>query len=171
VPVSKPRIRQGTRGIDFKDFPVMLKFAGAAVRICYSFFVRDELPFSSRARVHLPHGHLKVAAGTLLHCLVMIKERLKYALGRSDNLDFADDSVLIGRDSCCGQGHLLRKSLIQLRSCSVVGGHGFSRAAHAWWMCGFQPLRFLLIAPPEDFPASRVSYFRVRSKTSFVCLP
>src|ERR1700674_3426568 len=94
VPAGKPGVGQRTRRIDFEDFAVMLKFAEAAIGILDAFFVRDELPFSSRARVHLPNRHLEVAAGAPLHSLVAINERLENALGRRGNLDFADNSIL-----------------------------------------------------------------------------
>src|ERR1700680_2932371 len=91
VPTGKPSVGQRTRRIDFEDFAVMLKFAGAAIWILNAFFVRDALPFVSRSRVHLPNGHLEVAAGAPLHSLIPIDERLEDALGRSGNLDFADN--------------------------------------------------------------------------------
>jgi hypothetical protein len=87
---------------------MMLKFARAAICVFDAFFVGDELPFASRPRVHLPDGHLEIAARAPLHCLIAIDERLKDARGRSGYLDLADNGVLVGRDSGCGHWLLLR---------------------------------------------------------------
>src|SRR5271166_4057516 len=114
VPVGKPSIGQRMRRIDFEKFAVVLEQPGAAVGIRYALLVRHELPFSARTRVHLPHGHLVIAARAPLHRLIAIDERLKYPVGRSGNFDFADNSILIGGDSCGGQWHPLE--IVELSS-------------------------------------------------------
>jgi hypothetical protein len=93
VPISDPRVGQQARRIEFEHFAL-------AKELAYSVDVQIGL-LSSEAP--LPSGaciHLKKFGGTLFavppaNHLLGIDERLKHALGRSGNFDFADNRVLL----------------------------------------------------------------------------
>src|SRR5579864_4377748 len=72
-----------------------------------------------------------------------IADALEDAVGRSSNVDFADDRILVGRDECCGH-----ESSEQLKCVNLSGLAGWGRDAPT--TAGKMPA--LRLAPQvEDF--------------------